>query len=75
MSFYPKEGNPLWGKYSTEVVAHTIKTYSKFSVDYPYPVAIFHATARRWDGIPDDFFQWRRVLKPMALTRKALNTA
>ncbi|MDF7818861.1 M1 family metallopeptidase [Runella sp. MFBS21] len=40
MSFYPKEGNPLWGKYSTEVVAHTIKTYSKFSVDYPYPVAI-----------------------------------
>lgn len=40
MSFYPKEGNPLWGKYSTEVIAHTIKTYSKFSVDYPYPVAI-----------------------------------
>lgn len=40
MSFYPKEGNPLWGKYSTEVVAHTIKTYSKFTIDYPYPVAI-----------------------------------
>ncbi|MFN4145975.1 MAG: M1 family metallopeptidase, partial [Runella sp.] len=39
-SFYPREGNPLWGKYSTEVVAHTIKTYSKFSIDYPYPVAI-----------------------------------
>lgn len=40
MSFYPKEGNPLWGKYSTEVVAHTLKTYSKFTIDYPYPVAI-----------------------------------
>jgi len=40
MSFYPKEGNPLWEKYSTKVVAHTIKTYSKFTVDYPYPVAI-----------------------------------
>lgn len=39
MSFYPKEGNPLWGQYSTEVVAHTIKTYSKYSFDYPYPVA------------------------------------
>lgn len=40
MSFYPKEGNPLWGQYSTKVVAHTIRTYSKFTVDYPYPVAI-----------------------------------
>ncbi len=40
MSFYPKEGNPLWGKYSTKVVAHTLKTYSKFTFDYPYPTAI-----------------------------------
>lgn len=39
MSFYPKEGNPLWGKYSTEVVAHTVKTYSKYTFDFPYPVA------------------------------------
>jgi len=39
MSFYPKEGNPLWEKYSTNVVAHTIKTYSKFTFDFPYPVA------------------------------------
>ncbi len=40
MSYYPKEGNPLWGQYSTRVVAHTIKSYSKHTVDYPYPVAI-----------------------------------
>ena len=40
MSYYPKEGNPLWGKYSTEVVAHTIKVYSKFTIPYQYPVAI-----------------------------------
>ena len=40
MSYYPKEGNPLWEKYSTKVVAHTIKTYSKYTIDYPYPVAI-----------------------------------
>ncbi|SFQ58314.1 M1 family metallopeptidase [Hymenobacter arizonensis] len=40
MSYYPKEGNPLWGQYSTEVVAHTIKTYSKYTIPYEYPVAI-----------------------------------
>ena len=40
MSFYPKEGNPLWEQYSTKAVAHTIKSYSKYTFDYPYPVAI-----------------------------------
>lgn len=40
MSYYPKEGNPLWERYSTRVVAHTISTYSKYTIDYPYPVAI-----------------------------------
>ncbi|NVO85945.1 M1 family metallopeptidase [Hymenobacter terrestris] len=40
MSYYPKEGNPLWGKYSTEVIAHTIKVYSKYTIPYEYPVAI-----------------------------------
>ena len=40
MSYYPKEGNPLWKQYSTKAVAHTITTYSKFTFDYPYPVAI-----------------------------------
>ncbi len=39
MSLYPKEGNPLWEKYSTKAVAHTLKTYSKYSINYPYPVA------------------------------------
>ncbi len=40
MSYYPKEGNPLWDRYSTRVVAHTLKVYSKHTFDYPYPVAI-----------------------------------
>ncbi len=40
MSYYPKEGNPLWGQYSTKVVAHTIKSYSKYTINYPYPAAI-----------------------------------
>lgn len=46
MSYYPKEGNPLWEKYSTRVVAHTLKTYSKYTFDYPYPVAISVHTDR-----------------------------
>jgi hypothetical protein len=46
MSYYPKEGNPLWERYSTKVVAHTIKTYSKYTIDYPYPVAISVHTDR-----------------------------
>ncbi len=40
MSFYPKEGEPLWSKYSTESVIHTMEVYSRFSFDYPYPVAL-----------------------------------
>lgn len=39
MSLYPKEGNPLWEKYSTKAVALTLETYSHFTFDYPYPVA------------------------------------
>lgn len=40
MSFYPKESYNLYNKYSTKVVAHTIRTYSKYTIPYPYPVAI-----------------------------------
>jgi len=39
MSFYPKEAYGLYRKYSTKAVAHTIKTYSEFTIPYPYPVA------------------------------------
>ena len=49
MSYYPKEGNPLWEQYSTRVVAHTIKTYSKYTVDYIYPVAI--SVHSKWIGM------------------------
>jgi hypothetical protein len=40
MSYYPKEGNPLWEQYSTKAVAQTLRTYSKFTIPYPYPKAI-----------------------------------
>ena len=38
-SMYVKEGNCLWSQFSTKAVAHTIKWYSHYTVDYPYPVA------------------------------------
>ena len=40
ISLYPKEGNPLWGDYSTRAVAHTLKSYSHYTFDYPYPKAV-----------------------------------
>ena len=46
MSYYPKEGNPLWERYSTKVVAHTIDVYSKYTFYYPYPTAISVHTNR-----------------------------
>jgi hypothetical protein len=39
MSGYPKEAYNLWKRYSSKVVEHTIQTYSKFTIPYPYPVA------------------------------------
>lgn len=40
MSLYGKEAYPIYNKYSTKVIDHTLKTYSKYSIPYPYPVAI-----------------------------------
>lgn len=39
-SVYPKEGNPLWEQFSTRAVAHTLKSYSSHTFDYPYPKAV-----------------------------------
>ena len=40
MSYYGKEAYPIYSRYSTKVVEHTLDTYSKYSIPYPYPVAI-----------------------------------
>ena len=40
MSYYPKEGEPLWSRYSTHAIIHTLNVYSRYTFDYPYPVAI-----------------------------------
>ncbi|MBN1274606.1 MAG: M1 family peptidase [Candidatus Aminicenantes bacterium] len=46
MSYYTKDGNPLWEKYSTKALAHAMKVYSKFTFEYPYPKAISVMTGR-----------------------------
>jgi hypothetical protein len=39
MSYYGKEAYGLYSKYSTKLVAHTVKSYSHFTFPFPYPVA------------------------------------
>lgn len=40
MSYFPNEGEPLWSRYSTHAIMHTLDVYSRYTVPYPYPVAI-----------------------------------
>jgi hypothetical protein len=40
MSYYPNEGEPLWSRYSTHAIVHTLDVYSRLTFPYPYPVAI-----------------------------------
>ena len=46
-SVYPKEGGNLWKEFSTKAVAHTLKTYSKYTFDYPYPKAVSASVQRQ----------------------------
>jgi Peptidase family M1 domain len=45
MSFYPKEGNPQWEQESTKAVKNALETYSKYTIDFPYPSATAVNTA------------------------------
>ncbi len=40
MSFYPKEGLPVWKEESTKAVVNALEVYSESTFEYPYPVAI-----------------------------------
>lgn len=40
MSYYPKEGLPVWQEESTKSIMHALEVYSKATFDYPYPVCI-----------------------------------
>lgn len=48
-SVYPKEGGRLWKENSTKAVAHTLKWYSHFTFDYPYPKAV--SANLQWQGM------------------------
>ena len=63
MSFYPKEGNPLWEKESTKAVKNTLEVYSRFTIDYPYPVAISVHTASLGMEYPMICFNYGRPNK------------
>lgn len=40
MSYYPNGAEPLWSKYSTHAIIHTLNVYSRYTFPYPYPTAI-----------------------------------
>jgi hypothetical protein len=40
MSLYPREAMPLWDRYSTAAIVHTLDVYGRLAFPYPYPVAI-----------------------------------
>ena len=46
MSFYPNEAEPLWSKYSTASIIHTMKVYSRYAFPYPYPTS---QSINTWD--------------------------
>jgi len=40
MSYYPKEGLPVWSEESTKAIVAALEVYSEATFEYPYPVAI-----------------------------------
>ena len=63
MSYYPKEGNPLWEAESTKAVKNTLVTYSKYSINYPYPQATSVHGASLGMEYPMICFNYGRPLK------------
>jgi hypothetical protein len=70
MSFYPKEGNPLWEKESTKAVKNTLEVYSRYTIDYPYPVAISVHAASIGMEYPMICFNFGRPAKNGAYTQQ-----
>lgn len=73
MSYYPKEGNPLWERYSTASVVQTLHTYSKHTFDYPYPVAISVNAARIGMEYPMICFNFGRTEKDGTYSERTRN--
>jgi len=74
MSLYGKEAYPIYNKYSTKVVDHTLTTYSKYSIPYPYPVAISVEAANGME-YPMISFNPGRAAPDGTYTERAKNAA
>ena len=70
MSYYPEESYPIYSRYSTKAVAHTLNTYSKYSIPYPYPVAI-SVEARNGMEYPMICFNYGRADEDGTYTERA----
>lgn len=74
-SLYSKEANPLYGEHSTRATAQTLKTYSRYTFDYPYHKAVsvdgqmgmeypqmaFNPGRPNPDGTYSDRTKWRMI--------------
>ncbi|SHI01439.1 Peptidase family M1 [Chryseolinea serpens] len=69
-SFYSKEGNPLWEKESTKAVKNTLEVYSRYTLDYPYPVATSVHSASIGMEYPMICFNFGRPAKDGTYTEK-----
>ncbi len=74
MSLYGKEAYPIYNRYSTKVVDHTLRTYSKYSIPYPYPVAISVEAANGME-YPMISFNPGRAEEDGTYTERAKNAA
>ena len=74
MSYYGKEAYPIYNRFSTKAVAHTLKTYSKYSIPYPYPVAISVEAANGME-YPMICFNPGRAEEDGTYTERARNSA
>ena len=74
MSYYPKESYPIYRKYSTKAVVHTLETYSKYSIPYPYPIAI-SVEARNGMEYPMICFNPGRAEKDGTYSERTKNSA
>ena len=74
MSYYGKEAYPIYRPYSTKAVAHTIHTYSNYSIPYPYPVAISVEAANGME-YPMICFNPGRAEKDGTYSERAKNAA
>jgi hypothetical protein len=74
MSYYGKEAYPIYRRYSTKTVAHTLVSYSKYSIPYPYPVAISVEAANGME-YPMICFNPGRAEEDGTYTEQAKNSA